>query len=152
MIAIDPGKNGGIAWTDLDGTLNTIKMPDTIGSLVDKLREIRAAGSFEAVLEKVGGFIEGSQMPASKAFVFGENYGAVQAALSALGYRYTLIAPQKWQKPLSLGTKASAGGSHAWKVKLKAEAQRRFPSVEVTLWNADALLILDYALHERRGD
>lgn len=150
MIAIDPGKNGGLAWTDIDGDLHTEKMPDTIGSIVDKLREIRAANCHEAILEKVGGFVAGSPAPGSAMFSFGENFGALQAALFALGYRVILVPPQKWQKPLGLGTKASAGSSADWKRKLKAEAQRRFPSVEVTLWNADALLILDYALSERK--
>lgn len=145
MLAIDPGKNGGLAWTDLDGVIHTEKMPDTIGSLADKLRSIRAYGGGDAVLEKVGGYVAGSPAPGSAMFSFGENYGAIQACLSCMGFRYELIAPQKWQKPLSMGTKASAGGSAEWKRKLKAEAQRRFPSVDVTLWNADALLILDYA-------
>jgi hypothetical protein len=32
-----------------------------------------------------------------------------------------------------------------WKNKLKAEAQRRFPKQKVTLANADALLIYEWA-------
>jgi len=150
-LAIDCGKNGGLAWTDENGTVFVAKMPDTIGSLVDKLRSLRMICD-EVYVEKIGGFVAGSPIPGSSAFKMGENFGAVQSAANALCYRVVLVLAQKWQKPLSLGTRSSAGGYAEWKRKLKAEAQRRFPSVEVTLWNADALLILDYALHERRGD
>lgn len=31
-----------------------------------------------------------------------------------------------------------------WKNKLKGEAQRLFPSLSVTLWNADAILMANY--------
>lgn len=39
----------------------------------------------------------------------------------------------------------------AWKNKLKAEAQRLFPSIKVTLKTADALLIYEYAKKESTG-
>lgn len=39
----------------------------------------------------------------------------------------------------------------AWKNKLKEEAQRRFPQLDITLKTADALLILDYAREMERA-
>jgi hypothetical protein len=38
-----------------------------------------------------------------------------------------------------------------WKNKLKSEAQRRFPSIKVTLGNCDALLILEAAKQSERN-
>jgi hypothetical protein len=38
---------------------------------------------------------------------------------------------------------------HEWKRKLKEEAQRLFPNMDVTLKTADALLILEYAIRMR---
>lgn len=149
MIAIDPGKNGGIAWLDHDKILHTQKMPDTVGSIADLLRQIRTVAVHEVFLEKVGGFVAGTPAPGSAMFSFGENYGALQGCLACLGYRYQLVSPQTWQKPLGMGTRASSGGATEWKRKLKAEAQRRFPTIDVTLWNADALLILDYGINLR---
>lgn len=57
-----------------------------------------------------------------------------------------LVRPQVWQKVFNLGTAASCASKSEWKNKLKAEAQRRFPHLPVTLATADALLILEWRL------
>jgi hypothetical protein len=62
--------------------------------------------------------------------------------LSGLYIRTELITPQKWQKKLGLGTSKGLTPTQ-WKNKLKAEAQRLFPDIRVTLKTADALLILE---------
>jgi len=75
-------------------------------------------------------------------FNFGRNHGFTLGLLSALYIRTELITPQQWQKRLFLGT--SKGMSPVqWKNKLKAEAQRLYPDIKVTLKTADALLILE---------
>jgi hypothetical protein len=53
-----------------------------------------------------------------------------------------LVRPQKWQGYLSLGK--SEGDKTKWKNKLKQRAQSLFPSLDVTLATADALLLLEY--------
>ena len=80
-------------------------------------------------------------------FNFGHNCGFVRGAAMGLGFRVELVRPQKWQKHFSLGTIKDAGGKGPWKRKLKEEAQRRFPTAEITLKTADAVLILDWALN-----
>lgn len=42
----------------------------------------------------------------------------------------------------------NARATRDWKNKLKAESQRRFPTLSNTLANADALLILDYSFQQ----
>lgn len=76
-------------------------------------------------------------------FTFGHGRGVLIGALMAFGWRIIQPTPQQWQKWLEIG---KVGGD---KNKLKAEAQRRFPTVDgITLKTADALLILDYAEHK----
>ena len=55
-----------------------------------------------------------------------------------------LVRPQTWQKDFGLGTASRCASKSEWKNKLKAEAQRRFPHLGVTLQTADALLILEW--------
>ena len=77
---------------------------------------------------------------------FGENAGVLKGTIQTMGMRLELVRPQVWQKAFSLGTASACASKTIWKNKLKAEAQRRFPHLEVTLKTADALLILEYAL------
>lgn len=144
ILAIDPGASGGIAWLDADGGSHTFPMPDTFGDVVARLHTLRAYGVSTAFVEEVGGFC-GVGQPGSAMFKFGKGCGVIEGALMALGYRVELVKPQRWQKHFGLGTTKQAGGKADWKRKLKAEAQRRFPTCDVTLKTADALLILDYA-------
>jgi hypothetical protein len=57
-----------------------------------------------------------------------------------------LVRPQVWQKGFGLGTASTCASKSEWKNKLKAEAQRRFPHLPVTLKTSDALLLLEYAI------
>lgn len=142
VLAIDPGKNGALVWAGRDCGAVVEKMPSTEGDCVDLIRGISAAAPGEervCYIEKVGGFIHGKKLPGSAMFNFGHGRGVLVGALMAFGWRVIEVTPQKWQGWLGIG---KVGGD---KHKLKAEAQRRFPDVEVTLVNADALLIFDYA-------
>ena len=147
IIAIDPGKSGGIACLNNDMVL-VFNMPETEGDVVDLLRMIRSYGCQEAVIEEVGGFC-GVGQPGSRMFTFGRGVGVIHGALLALGFRIDVVRPARWQKHFSLGTVKSAGGKTAWKNKLKGCAQRLYPSVAVNLHVADALLILDYAANKK---
>lgn len=137
-------------------------MPDTSGDVLALLRTLKVI-SQTAYIEHVVGFIPGGGVGAM--FTFGEGFGYLQGCLDALGYRTIRVRPMQWQKELQLGrpetvkipkdateqgkaaTKAANARAKAeWKNKLKAEAQRRFPSLSVTLRTADALLILEYGL------
>ncbi len=60
-----------------------------------------------------------------------------------LGYRIVEVHPKKWQSHFELGNKKDHG--KRWKAHCKDAAQRRFPQLKVTLKNADALLLLEYA-------
>jgi len=143
QFAIDPGKKGGIAVRYPGDNVQAYKMPATEGDLRDLfVRLYNPDNPTVAYVEKVGGYIGGPGAPGSAMFNFGRNHGFTLGLLSALYIRTELITPQQWQKRLSLGTSKGMKPTE-WKNKLKAEAQRRFPELTVTLYTADALLILE---------
>jgi len=143
QFAVDPGKSGGIAVRYPGDKVLAFKMPPTEGDLRDLfVRLYNPDNPTVANVEKVGGYIGGPGAPGSAMFNFGRNHGFTLGLLSALYIRTELITPQQWQKRLSLGTSKGMKPTE-WKNKLKAEAQRRFPDMKVTLYTADALLILE---------
>lgn len=144
IIAIDPGKNGGIAVysTTKKEILLVTKMPATPLELLD----LFAKYGSDAVcyLEKVGG------MPGnggSAMFNFGRGFGQIEMALLCCEIPTVEVTPQKWQKELQLGTKGTKTNTE-WKNKLKTRAQQLFPSIRITLAVADALLILQYGINK----
>ena len=149
IVAIDPGLSGGLAVSRF-GKTECWPMPETQGDLLALVREIRTATAVEAgelvcVLEEVSGFA-GKAQPGSAMFRFGEHFGFVKGVIQTLEIRLVLVRPQVWQKGFGLGTASSCASKTEWKNKLKAEAQRRFPHLNVTLKTADALLILEHSI------
>lgn len=150
LIAIDPGASGGIAWTGSDDTVQVQGMPDTETDIVQCLRSVAAIDRGQTCyLERVQGCM-GPGLPGSAMFTFGANYGLIRGALIAMGVRIAEVRPQDWQKGLHLGTRAKDMPKHEWKNKLKAQAQLLFPTIDVTLKTADALLIYEYARRENQ--
>ncbi|MEI7903019.1 MAG: hypothetical protein WCK89_22480 [bacterium] len=172
IIAIDPGGSGGVAWIGEHGAAACQKMPATRGDVIDLLKMIinYEPGKCVCYHEAISGFIP-SAGP-SMMFEFGRSCERTECIIEVLGVRMIRVTPQAWQKALGLGgsnrvkmpkkceatpeeiKKAKSHNAEAkkdWKNKLKGEAQRRFPSADVTLDTADALLILDYALAKEGG-
>lgn len=152
VIAIDPGKSGGVAVAGFGATA-CHAMPETEGDVLDLIRGLKSGADVEGVeaicvLEEVSGFA-GKAQPGSAMFRFGENFGFIKGVVQALGIKLELVRPQVWQKAFGLGTASACASKTEWKNKLKAEAQRRFPHLHVTHKTADALLILEW--HLRAG-
>ncbi len=140
-IGIDPGKHGGIAVLDSDGTvLDVAKMPETPQDLLGFLSKYKDCSI--CTLERVGG------MPGnggSAMFNFGKGYGHLQMALISLEIPTEDVTPNKWEKTYQLGSSGKFSKTE-WKNKLKAKAQQLFPSLgkKITLATCDALLIAEY--------
>lgn len=160
LIAIDPGVGGGIACT-IDGHIQAWRMPETQTDLLMLIRGINKDVS-ACYIEDIPKYV-GNAVPSSAIGVMFENFGYTKGVLQTLGIRTIAVIPRTWQKPFGLGRKdtlrapkESTAEERAtirkhneqakrdWKNKLKAEAQRRFPQLTVTLNTCDALLILDY--------
>jgi hypothetical protein len=146
MIAVDPGASGGIASMTVNGSVSAVKMPETEGDVLNLLRNLKTYHD-TIFIEQVGGYIGGVGSPGSAMFNFGRGFGFLLGVAMSLNYRIEMVRPQTWQKALSLGNSKSMASKTEWKNKLKAEAQRRFPNLSVTLSTADALLILEYGIH-----
>jgi hypothetical protein len=147
IIAIDPGKSGGIAYKiDNAQQVASLSMPETEGDILETICHVHEGSTDPraavAYIEQVGGFIKGRPAPGSAMFNFGRNFGYLIGVLQALRFRIELVRPQDWQKDFALGV--SNGDKTAWKNKLKQRAQQLFPEQKVTLHTADALLILEY--------
>ena len=152
LIAIDPGMSGGIAWQIAGGKPAATKMPETepdIAEILDTPEIYTALVSGHEVvayMENVPIGMAGRGAAMSK---LNANAGYIRGLLCGLGIRTVLIRPTKWQQFYEFGKKGKKPDGKpddtAWKNKLKAEAQRRFPDIKVTLDTADALLLLDYA-------
>jgi hypothetical protein len=144
-IAVDPGVSGGIAYTDTDGSVHALPMPETLHDLDTQLMILCTAHNttsadtptvFLEELPKFAGKMSGSSM----ATMF-RNYGRIEGILAAYGARIEYLPPKKWQAALGLGDKKTHGPR--WKAHLKGRAQALYPQLTVTLKTADALLILE---------
>lgn len=146
LIAIDPGKGGGIAIQNSDAAAHS--MPDTAIDTA-RLLDPHVAPDTIIYLEHVPPYVPCARP--KNMFRLGESFGVLQGILAALRIRTVLVRPAKWQAHFGLGTRSACKSDSEWKNKLKAEAQRRFPHLKVTLKTADALLLLDYAIAQERN-
>lgn len=147
IIGIDPGSLGGVAVLDTqENLIKAIKMPETFPDICNLIRNIASdcgAANIVAVMENVGHGMPGQSSSATAKFA--RHNGHLEMALYAVGIRTEMVTPQKWQRHYSNSIGTSKGlEKTVWKNKLKGEAQRLFPSVNVTLWNADAILMANY--------
>lgn len=143
IVAIDPGVNGGIVWST-DGVVKSAKMPGTDVEVCQLLAELSTlAKDVELFLEEPPLFA-GRNIPGSAIGKLMWNTGVLYGAAVAMGWRIHRIRPAAWLKAHTVGTKGDLTTTQ-WKNKLKARAAELFPTADVTLWNADALLIFDAA-------
>lgn len=150
IIAIDPGQSGGVAVFENNSTV-VWPMPETVGDLIAELRVLKERnGSAMVFLEELVKHT-GKKLPASTMAVYARNYGNIEGACQALGLRLELVTSGKWQKHFALGTARSCENKRVWKNKLKAEAQRRYPDIKITLATSDALLMLEWAKARNGG-
>ncbi len=149
IIAIDPGKSGGIAMLNPDGSVDEVcKMPPTTGDFIEKIATMKERAEFMGeptiIVEKVNA---GPKMGSSAAFKFGRSTMMIEATTLTLGMRLEQVTPQKWQKALGLITKGRGlgQGDTEKKNRNKARAQELFPDLKITHAIADALLIAEWA-------
>jgi len=138
LIAVDPGKGGGIAVLDREG-VHLHNMPESLADICAQLREYGAA---TVILEEVPKYC-GGKRPESTTFVLAQNLGRIEGIVTAIGYPLVRVHPKAWQKTFSISRDKQK--SDAWKRRLKALACELFPHLDVTLKTADALLLLEHA-------
>lgn len=154
LIAIDPGKSGGIAIKHGNQQPYVYPMPDTEGDIVEIINAIAmqscAEGmEMECTIEDQCGYT-GGKCSGAAMFTFGEGFGFILGLLMGLRIKIRKVRPVKWQAALSLGHRDKDKAKTVWKNKLKARAQELFPNIKVTLETADALLLLEYAEQQEK--
>ena len=144
LVAIDPGVNGGIVWSVDGAPVETARMPDSDVGVCQLLAELTfMTKDVELFLEEPPLFA-GKNIPGSAIGKLMWNTGVLYGAAVAMSWKIHRIRPAIWQKAHTCGTKGDLTTTQL-KNKLKARAAELFPQVDVTLWNADALLIFDAA-------
>lgn len=159
LVAIDPGKTGGIAWMarDLKNSANAITMPKTREDLSDALAEITLVDYSDAApltdehrdvlvwLEEVGSMpTDGRKGIAT----FLNHYGHLQMGLTDCGIEEIPIRPNKWivilRKEYIPELPKGVKGYSERKRMIKDFVRSVFPNpnLKVTLATSDALAML----------
>lgn len=168
-VAIDPGKSGGIAWSNITGNnIFTAKMPeheqDKYDFFINRILNPYEDCIIQVWLENVGMHQQGNN--ASASVTFGKHVGQLEMLLFSIGlikskkiineknkeeypvdWTQYKVAAQTWMKPLQPLTKGSESKlKQKRKNEIKEKMQERFPYLKVTLNTADALGILSWAM------
>ena len=141
MIAIDPGAAGGIAYTDEDGNVQAIPMPEGMTEQIEAIQMLRANGHLKCIMENVGFHMPGNSATATAKFA--RHCGHLEAACYAFGISVEYVAPQKWQREAFIGLSKD---KKERKAQIKEAMARRYPHLTVTLKTADALGIYTYGI------
>lgn len=151
-IGIDPGQKGAIAWVVGD-VMSVQAMPETNLDVYQAVRRIADVTPCVAVLEQVNAF-PGQSVVSSSTFM--QHFGALKMALDVVGVPYVLANAAKWQKALGVPLTRPSNGKSADRAAAKREhkadlaefARRLLPGADVTVQNADALLLAVYCARQ----
>lgn len=151
VIGIDPGASGGIAVykkNELEGrNVQALKMPKDMGALASFLTYLKQDYKPIIFLEKINtrkdDLLAGGAMgKIYRIEKMMENFGALKGVIEGAGIPYVLTHPATWQAGLEIRVKGEEKPER--KRRYREIAQKTYPGVKVTLWNADALLIMHY--------
>ena len=142
IIGIDPGKFGGISLISDD---NIFVIPYTVENLTEYdidaiVSGLKSMGPCHCFIEKVGA---ARGQGVTSMFTFGQGYGFWRGLLVAYKIPFEEVAPTVWQPAMKCKTRGKSTKTEH-KQHLKQRAQQLFPSINITLATADALLIAEY--------
>lgn len=152
VIGIDPGANGGIAIFIPGHKTKVAKMPKDITELRDFFTYYVENYKPIVFLEKLSVrpddvVVQGDRAAMGKLYRIQKmmaNFEHLKALIETSGIPYVMVHPMTWQTKLNLRTR----GVHEEKADRKRKycgfAQASYPEINVTLWNADALLIMHF--------
>lgn len=145
IIGIDPGAGGGIAVWRPNKKTEVIKMPKDILRLKEYLEYMKGICNPLVFIEKVQLRPDDVADNPGKVYRIQQMLNAFQSlkdCVSFCGIPFVLVHPQKWQNELKLKLKGEEKPER--KKRYQRAAQSFYPEISVTLWNADALLILHF--------
>ncbi|MBR6684693.1 MAG: hypothetical protein IKL37_00325 [Alphaproteobacteria bacterium] len=155
VIGVDPGSNGGIAVFIPGQHTKALKMPKDITELRDFFAYYRENYKPVVFLEKLSVrpddvVVQGDRAAMGKLYRVQKmmaNFEHLKALIETAGIPYVLVHPGKWTAYLGLRLVRKNGPKETKqerKNRYKKFAQKNYPGINVTLWNADALNILHF--------
>lgn len=153
IIGIDPGAMGGIAINVAGKNVIVAKNPKDVRDLMDILSYYADTYHPIIFLEKLQVRPDDIKVDESGANLgkmyriqrMLANFEHLKASIEMSGIPYCLVHPLSWQSKLGLRTKGGQKEDKAERKKRYKEiAAALYPEVKTTLWNADALLILEF--------
>lgn len=147
VIGIDPGKQGGIAiYTKEDGMVRTVRMPADTEDLAELMRYYVENFHPVAFLEKLNLHKDDARVPGK---IFGiekliGNFNQLRVTMEVVGVPFCMVHPISWEYRLGLREKGRRESKTERKRRYQSVAARMYPGNKVTLWNADALLIMTF--------
>tara|TARA_R110002020_G_scaffold80149_5_gene200139 strand:+ start:2458 stop:2988 length:531 start_codon:yes stop_codon:yes gene_type:complete len=145
-IGIDVGKSGGVAIIDSikseNAPITAVKCPETVADMSKLITWHKwDCRDLLCVIEKVHSM---PKQGVKSMFTFGKNFGQWLGILAAFEIPYIEVTPQKWMKYYG----AMPKDKKERKTHLKHLAQSLYPSINVTLYTADAILMAHYCKQE----
>lgn len=153
IIGIDPGRNGGLAVYIPGQKTRVAKMPKDITDLLDFFAYY--VENYEPIvfLEKLSIRPDdiiaqgGERAGMGKIYRIQKlmaNYEQLKALIETAGIPYVLVHAMTWQTKLRLRVRGTKEDKGERKRRYEQAAAALYPDVKVTLWNADALLIMHF--------
>jgi len=145
IIGIDPGAGGGIAIWRPNHLTEVKRMPKEIMDLKTFLEYMKSICNPIVFIEKVQLRPDDINDNPGKAFRIQQMLNAFQKLKDVVSFceiPFVLVHPQKWQNDLKLRLKGEEKPER--KKRYQRAAQKYYPEIKATLWNADALMILHF--------
>ena len=153
VIGIDPGAGGGIAVFVPGHNTKALKMPKDITELRDFFTYYVENFKPVVFLEKLSVRPDDVKADADGKTNMGKlyrvqkmmaNFEHLKALIETSGIPYVLVHPLSWQTKLKLRVRGQHEEKADRKRRYRETAAQLYPGVNVTLWNADALLLLHF--------
>lgn len=155
VMGIDPGSGGGIAIYiagERFPEVRTAKMPNDISELGEFFGYYKENYKPIVFLEKLSVrpddvFLEAGGKALGKLYRIQKmmaNFEHLKALMETTGIPYVMVHPASWQTALKLRINGFKEEKRDRKRRYKDYAEKLYPQMKVTLWNADALLIMHF--------
>ena len=152
ILGIDPGSNGGIAIFVPGQNPKVVKMPKDITELRDFFEYYKDNFKPIVFLEKLSVrpddvIVQGDRAAMGKLYRIQKlmaNFEHLKALIETAGIPYVLVHPLSWQTKLKLRVRGQHEEKADRKRRYKEAAAQYYPGIDVTLWNADALLLMHF--------
>lgn len=152
VVGIDPGSNGALAVFIPGQNAKVTKMPKDITELRDFFTYYKENYNPIIFLEKLSVrpddvMVQGDRAAMGKLYRIQKlmaNFEHLKALIETSGIPYVLVHPLSWQTKLKLRVRGQHEEKADRKRRYKEAAAKLYPGINVTLWNADALLLMHF--------